>query len=112
MSWLPDIHQLGFWGFSDQRQRDAVREVSQAKGSQRKMTGAVWNVPERALGNLYAGFCSKLERREHPDDLCSFLSGVLTSLRISFTIYEIEIITVPASRGGCEDESGHNWIMG
>lgn len=36
MSWLPDIYQLGFWGFSDQRQRDAVREVSQAKDSQRK----------------------------------------------------------------------------
>lgn len=101
------IHELAAWhppawllGFLRSEAEGCCKRSSTGKRfSEENDPGAVWNVPERALGNLYAGFCSKLERRgEHPGDLCSFLSGVLTSLRISFTIYKIEII-VPASRG-------------
>lgn len=100
-AWHPPAWLLGF--LRSEAEGCRKRNFTGKRFLRERMTGAVWNVPERALGNLYAGFCPKLERREHPDDLCSFLSGVLTSLRISFTIYEIEIIIVPASRGGCED---------
>lgn len=61
------------------------------------MTGAMWRVPGEALESLYARFWSSQERKEYPDNLCFFLFGVLISVRISFTICEIEIITVPAS---------------
>ena len=60
------------------------------------MTGAMWSVPREALENSYARFWSSQERKEYPDNLCFFLFGVLPSVRISFTICEIEI-TVPAS---------------
>lgn len=59
--------------------------------------------------NLCASFWSNLQRKENPHDLCYFC--VLTSVRISFNICEVRII-VPASWGGCKDESGQDWIMG
>lgn len=61
------------------------------------MTGTVWNVSGKALEILCAKFWSNLEKKENPYDLCSFPFGVLTSVGISFTVYETGVIIGPTS---------------
>lgn len=104
-------HSLaGLLCFLTSKAEGCHRAAPQAKDLQRKNDK---DYVERTWGSPGGLVCQVLvqPREEEPHDLCSFLFCVLTSIRISFIICEIRII-VPASWGGCKDESGQDWIMG
>lgn len=72
----PDAQWLGFWGFTDQRQKDVVRETSQAKYLQRKKDrkscSMAWTWGSPGVQNMCTRFQSNLERKENPNDLSSW----------------------------------------
>lgn len=112
MSRLLGVLWLGSWGFLDQRQRDPIRETSEAKDlpakNDRGCVQRSWGSPRESVYQV------RPQPREAgvPWWLCSLLSGKLTSIRVSFITCEIEIRIVPASCGGCEDKRGKDWITG
>lgn len=98
----PNAHWLGFCGFTDQRQRDAIKETSRAKDLQWKRdrkncsVKCMWRSPRELV---YQDLVQPRKKGESWWWLLSFLLGVFTSLRTSFILCAIEIMIVPPLEG-------------